>query len=47
VYRDAYSEVTLPVAETAANEVLSLPIWPSIEPGVQERVASALGAAAD
>lgn len=45
VYRDAYADVTLPVAEAAAEEVLSLPIWPSIEPGVQERVAGALGAA--
>ncbi len=42
VYAEAYADVTLPVAEAAAGEVLSLPIWPSIEPGVQERVAEAL-----
>jgi dTDP-4-amino-4,6-dideoxygalactose transaminase len=29
-------------AERASNEVLSLPIWPRIEPNVQERVAAAI-----
>ncbi|MGI9038831.1 MAG: DegT/DnrJ/EryC1/StrS family aminotransferase, partial [Gemmatimonadota bacterium] len=45
VYLDTYSDTTLPMAEAAADEVLSLPIWPSIEQGVQERVATALIAA--
>ena len=45
VYAAEYAEVSLPVAEAAAAEVLSLPIWPSIEESVQERVARALWAA--
>lgn len=45
VYAEAYADVTLPVAETAADEVLSLPIWPAIEAATQERVAEALAAA--
>jgi dTDP-4-amino-4,6-dideoxygalactose transaminase len=32
----------LPVAEAAASEVLSLPIWPQIEVSTQERVSEAL-----
>lgn len=42
VYAEEYDDLTLPVAEAAADEVLSLPIWPSIEAAVQERVAGAL-----
>ncbi len=42
VYEELYRDVSLPVAEAAAEEVLSLPIWPEIEPATQERVASAL-----
>lgn len=34
--------VSCPVAEAAAAEVLSLPIWPRLEPSVQELVAAAL-----
>lgn len=30
--------ISMPVAETVAAEVLSLPIWPAIEPAAQERV---------
>jgi dTDP-4-amino-4,6-dideoxygalactose transaminase len=45
VYLDEDAEVVLPVAEAAADEVLSLPLWPSIEPAVQDRVAAALAAA--
>jgi dTDP-4-amino-4,6-dideoxygalactose transaminase len=45
VYATEYADVSLPVAEAAAGEVLSLPIWPSIEESVQERVARALWAA--
>jgi dTDP-4-amino-4,6-dideoxygalactose transaminase len=33
---------SLPEAERAAGEVLSLPIWPTITPDVQERVVEAL-----
>jgi dTDP-4-amino-4,6-dideoxygalactose transaminase len=32
--------LAFPVSEAASREVLSLPIWPRIEPRVQERVAS-------
>ncbi len=32
-----------PAAEAAAAEVLSLPMWPAIPAGVQERVAGAIG----
>lgn len=42
VYAEAYAGVELPMAEAAAAEVLSLPIWPSISPATQERVAAAL-----
>jgi dTDP-4-amino-4,6-dideoxygalactose transaminase len=42
VYAEAYAGVDLPAAEAAAAEVLSLPIWPAIEPQTQERVAAAL-----
>lgn len=42
VYAEAYADVSLPVAEAAADEVLSLPIWPAIEAATQERVAAAL-----
>jgi dTDP-4-amino-4,6-dideoxygalactose transaminase len=37
--------VRLPVAEAAASEVLSLPIWPEIEEATQERVVEALSRA--
>jgi len=37
---------SLPEAEAAAREVLSLPIWPRIEPAQQERVAAAIWALA-
>lgn len=42
VYADDYRGVELPVAEKAAEEVLSLPIWPSIEAETQARVAEGL-----
>lgn len=45
VYAEAYADVNLPVAEAAADEVLSLPIWPAIEAATQERVAEALASA--
>lgn len=41
-YGDEYRDARLPEAERAAREVLSLPIWPAIEPDTQERVADAL-----
>ena len=34
--------LSFPEAEAAGREVLSLPIWPRIEPAVQERVAAAV-----
>jgi dTDP-4-amino-4,6-dideoxygalactose transaminase len=42
VYAEEFAAVSLSVAEAAADEVLSLPIWPSIDPEVQERVVGAL-----
>lgn len=36
------SAASCPVAETLAGEVLSLPLWPQLEPALQERVAEAL-----
>jgi len=47
IYVDAYADASLPVAEAAADEVLSLPLWPAIEAATQERVADALAAALD
>jgi dTDP-4-amino-4,6-dideoxygalactose transaminase len=40
-----YSEGAFPVAEQAAGEVLSLPLFPEITPAQQERVVSVLTAA--
>ena len=37
--------VSLPLTESAASEVISLPIWPSIPESTQERVAESLLAA--
>jgi dTDP-4-amino-4,6-dideoxygalactose transaminase len=42
VYAERYDGVRLPVAEAAAGEVLSLPIWPEIEEATQLRVVEAL-----
>ena len=43
VYADM--DVSMPVSEKLATEVLSLPIWPKIERGVQDRVIEALKSA--
>jgi len=43
VYKDI--DVTLPEAEQAAAEVLSLPMWPQAGADIQERVAAALQSA--
>jgi dTDP-4-amino-4,6-dideoxygalactose transaminase len=40
-----YTEGTFPVAERAAREILSLPLFPEITPAQQERVVSVLTAA--
>ncbi len=37
--------ISMPVSESLAAEVLSLPIWPSVEPESQERVRDAIAAA--
>jgi dTDP-4-amino-4,6-dideoxygalactose transaminase len=42
VYEECYSGVELPVAEAAATEVLSLPIWPEIEEATQVRVVRSI-----
>jgi dTDP-4-amino-4,6-dideoxygalactose transaminase len=42
VYAACYDAVHLPVAEAAAGEVLSLPIWPAIPESTQQRVIDAL-----
>jgi len=46
-FRDlGYREGAFPVAEQAAREVLSLPMYPELTPAQQERVVEELGAAA-
>jgi len=46
-FRDlGYGEGAFPVAEQAAREVLSLPMYPELTAGQQERVVEALGVAA-
>jgi len=40
-----YDDGAFPMAERAAREVLSLPLFPQITPAQQERVASVLTAA--
>ena len=45
VHESKYQDLQLPVAERAAGEVLSIPIWPEIDDTTQERVAAALHAA--
>jgi dTDP-4-amino-4,6-dideoxygalactose transaminase len=42
VYESTYRDLELPVAERAAGEVLSMPIWPEIDLPTQERVVAAL-----
>lgn len=37
-----HMNLTLPIAEQCAAEVLSLPIWPSLDEGTQRRVVNAL-----
>ena len=44
-YRSANVGLSLPQAEAASQCVLSLPLWPEIEPATQRRVADALRAA--
>jgi dTDP-4-amino-4,6-dideoxygalactose transaminase len=44
-YRDwGYQQGSLPVTERAAAEILSLPMFPGLTPGQQQRVAVAVGA---
>jgi dTDP-4-amino-4,6-dideoxygalactose transaminase len=45
VYAACYDTVHMPVAEAAAGEVLSLPIWPGIPESTQQRVVDALARA--
>lgn len=47
VYAEAYRDQELPVAEAAAEQVLSLPIWPAIDVETQKRVVAALRTATD
>jgi dTDP-4-amino-4,6-dideoxygalactose transaminase len=42
VYEAEYRDLELPVTEQAADQVLSIPIWPEIEGPTQERVVAAL-----
>ena len=42
VYQAEYRDLELPVTEQAADQVLSIPIWPEIEGPTQERVVAAL-----
>ena len=41
----AEREISMPVAELLAGEVLSLPIWPTIAPAAQERVRDVIAGA--
>ena len=43
VYESNYRDLQLPVTEQAADQVLSIPIWPEIDASMQERVVAALG----
>ena len=40
VYEDL--GISMPLAEHAADEVLSLPIWPTLDPGVQARIVEVI-----
>jgi dTDP-4-amino-4,6-dideoxygalactose transaminase len=42
VYEYEYRDLELPVTEAAADQVLSIPIWPEIDSVTQERVVAAL-----
>ncbi len=42
VYESEYRDLELPVTDQAADQVLSIPIWPEIEGPTQERVVAAL-----
>jgi dTDP-4-amino-4,6-dideoxygalactose transaminase len=42
VYAECYERIELPLVERAAQEVLSLPIWPEIEEATQRRVVEQL-----
>lgn len=42
LYQESYARVSCPIAEQAAAEVLSLPIWPELEAEVQARVVSSV-----
>jgi dTDP-4-amino-4,6-dideoxygalactose transaminase len=42
VYERSHAGVSCPNAERLCAEVLSLPMWPELEPGLQASVAAAL-----
>lgn len=42
VYGESHAGVSCPEAELAASEVLSLPLWPDMDPDLQAQVASTL-----
>jgi len=42
VYAHSHAAVACPEAESACGQVLSLPMWPGMEPELQEEVAAAL-----
>ncbi|MDR3671654.1 MAG: DegT/DnrJ/EryC1/StrS family aminotransferase [Holophaga sp.] len=44
IYGRSHAQVSCPVAERLSREVLSLPIWPELDPGAQAAVAGALRA---
>lgn len=43
LYQESHAATSCPVAEAASQQVLSLPVWPELDPGTQGAVAAALG----
>jgi dTDP-4-amino-4,6-dideoxygalactose transaminase len=43
LYQESHATASCPVAETASQQVLSLPVWPELDPGIQGAVAAAIG----
>jgi dTDP-4-amino-4,6-dideoxygalactose transaminase len=44
-YREFEADARLPVSESLARQVISLPIYPDMTEGIQDRIVHELGAA--